>query len=1174
MSRPSRPPYEGTRTSFVISIDIGTTYSGASYTILRPNEVPEVYDVTGLGAALVPFCIRSNDVLLFDSYEGQEDRQANTKVPTVLYYDYSGGLVACGSQNRDEVAGRDDYIKVEWDVTNNIPFGGVADYCVDPVIDVFADFLRYMNRCVHDYICRTHVDGKTLWETNSHRTKYILSHPNGWEGAQQSQMRRAAAMAGLVPDSNSERIEFVSEGEASFHWCMEMRLLDVSSLTIGNRIVIADAGGGTIDVSSFKVTSLRPLKLAEASISDCRLAGSTFVTHTFKEALSDFAQNTELDDEEYIQEGVKDFDDRVKCTFHDHTKSVFIKIGSRRVNFPNLGVRSGQLKLLGPTVAAAFERSCEETVDAITQKLAGKTTRVFLVGGFAASPWLYSEVQRRLSKTGIEVMRADSHTAKAVAHGAVSFYIDRLIASRVTKHTYGISIRTFYKEKDPVHRTRRADVYTCNISGRQFIDGAFSAITIKGRPVPDDATYSCALSEYSKTREQIYGTMVLFHYTGILDNPEFFDMDESSFAKVCKIDYAIPASSLEKEKGSYGRYYIARYRVVLVLGKTELKSYTEWEENVSGYRIASTSGGADYVLRAEGYNEERPGDYGLGGELSSASPGVLVSMQKEYNTLRFNNWLRYSMVYVNALPITFEHAVMTMIHSLPLETIAEIVHLVLCKCDTYPETLHRLAQVCARWRDLILSHPPFWAIIDEAFGKRWAEWAVKRAKNVPLTFVYMAKSPRELSEVKAFVECLVQNIHRCRVLVVTHHWQEALGSLAILETVKQVLHTPDLTLESFALCMGRCASYRPLSSKYLLRIAHGTRQTRMMTIPIGMFRDGSPIARNLTHLKLFRNPRIDNTMGWDKPLHIEVLIDTLQACPTLISLELESIEIEGTLLRTVPTIHLPNLKHLELGYMATEAARALLPILDAPYCDILRLLLISDDTEPLGHVHDVLDASVIRAVCENMNKYSNTLNRVGAQVGSEPWDRIGISIIPTDLPGEFSLSLGGVEDQLRVFERIFSLLPDSVFSARQLDYSLSGHSPSVHSAFLRRFPLIDTITVDATEAQDDDWEAFFDTLTTPQFPDGEPAAWPALESLTVVASFDENCSVTFQLSPISKFIVDRIQILNEGRPGPRKFKKLHLKGICEGLDRVDLWLWPELIEDLLIQPEEDDEESG
>jgi hypothetical protein len=92
-------------------------------------------------------------------------------------------------------------------------------------IDLFADFMKYLYDCTRTYIHETHASGSDLWlaaEVNGD-IDFVLTHPNGWEGAQQAQMRRAAARAGLVPDTNAghARIQFVTEGEASLHYCIQ-----------------------------------------------------------------------------------------------------------------------------------------------------------------------------------------------------------------------------------------------------------------------------------------------------------------------------------------------------------------------------------------------------------------------------------------------------------------------------------------------------------------------------------------------------------------------------------------------------------------------------------------------------------------------------------------------------------------------------------------------------------------------------------------------------------------------------------------------------------------------------------------------------------------------------------------------------------------------------------------
>ena len=91
------------------------------------------------------------------------------------------------------------------------------------VVEVFADFLRYLLECASSYIQDTHANGPDLWKSVKSDIDFVLSHPNGWEGEQQSEMRRAAVLAKLIPDNESghSRISFVTEGEASLHFSVE-----------------------------------------------------------------------------------------------------------------------------------------------------------------------------------------------------------------------------------------------------------------------------------------------------------------------------------------------------------------------------------------------------------------------------------------------------------------------------------------------------------------------------------------------------------------------------------------------------------------------------------------------------------------------------------------------------------------------------------------------------------------------------------------------------------------------------------------------------------------------------------------------------------------------------------------------------------------------------------------
>ena len=105
------------------------------------------------------------------------------------------------------------------------------------IIQVIADYLTYLYECTKQYIIDTHPSGAILWSSVKDEIHYILTHPNGWEGYQQTQMRDAVVLAGLLPYERSEdRITFLTEGEASLHYAIRNGLpsgaMNVSTPTI------------------------------------------------------------------------------------------------------------------------------------------------------------------------------------------------------------------------------------------------------------------------------------------------------------------------------------------------------------------------------------------------------------------------------------------------------------------------------------------------------------------------------------------------------------------------------------------------------------------------------------------------------------------------------------------------------------------------------------------------------------------------------------------------------------------------------------------------------------------------------------------------------------------------------------------------------------------------------
>ena len=67
---------------------------------------------------------------------------------------------------------------------------------------------------------------------------------------------------------------------------------------------------------------------------------------------------------------------------------------------------------------------------------------------------------------------------KAVSDGAISFYLDRFVRTRVSKVTYGVFVDTKYNPIAPDHRSRFHNVFT-SISGIKQIGNFFDIILPK-----------------------------------------------------------------------------------------------------------------------------------------------------------------------------------------------------------------------------------------------------------------------------------------------------------------------------------------------------------------------------------------------------------------------------------------------------------------------------------------------------------------------------------------------------------------------------------------------------------------------------------------------------------------------------------------------------------------------
>lgn len=150
---------------------------------------------------------------------------------------------------------------------------------------------------------------------------------------------------------------------------------------MGRNIVVIDAGGGTIDLSAYSITSATPLSVSELFAPECKffgllfhfaqmltlhllglMQGSEFVTFragdyirgnsclTLLAALLCFLEklkSSKFDTPDDFRNIIERFDSSSKRIFADENESLAIRFGSPRDSDPARGINRGQMKLTG-----------------------------------------------------------------------------------------------------------------------------------------------------------------------------------------------------------------------------------------------------------------------------------------------------------------------------------------------------------------------------------------------------------------------------------------------------------------------------------------------------------------------------------------------------------------------------------------------------------------------------------------------------------------------------------------------------------------------------------------------------------------------------------------------------------------------------------------------------------
>ena len=276
--------------------------------------------------------------------------------------------------------------------------------------------------------------------------EFVLSVPNIWTGhacrVMHDAMAKAVNTVGLGPADEDciDELFIVSEPEAAAEFVLADSGQD-GNIHPDETLMIMDAGGGTVDITTYSVNQRRPLRLKREAVKPgSALCGSSFLNDRYRSLLLTRLRN-EADDiagngislESVIEPKVLHWENIVKREIDVLDKSkkprplwIHGLKKDRQKGFQQnwLELSRKEIKGIFDPSLNGIERLLEDQLR-LAADVELDVSKVILVGGFSASKSLETHIRKVLSKmrsfhgNQIELIAHKRFATSAVAQGAV-----------------------------------------------------------------------------------------------------------------------------------------------------------------------------------------------------------------------------------------------------------------------------------------------------------------------------------------------------------------------------------------------------------------------------------------------------------------------------------------------------------------------------------------------------------------------------------------------------------------------------------------------------------------------------------------------------------------------------------------------------------------------------------
>ncbi|KAJ5643003.1 uncharacterized protein N7484_005510 [Penicillium longicatenatum] len=455
----------------IIGIDFGTTYSGVSWVTLAD--------------------FKQENINIITQWPGV--RGDHAKVPTKLYYEY-------GPETYTPLWGFEiphDIEALEWfkllllrdddmwkDLQESVHIGRAKMLLRESgktAEDCIADYLR----AIWKHTLKTILKARPSYLVESLEFHVVLTVPAIWKDYARSAMTEAAKKAGILDDrpAGPTSLTFAPEPEAAGLAALIERGSDTKPDDV---FVICDAGGGTVDVITYKVGHQQPLQLHEAVEGDGSVCGGIFIDEDFtvqcRNRIGRKWSGFSPADRKAIL--TNEWEYSIKPSLNDTSRKPHIKDG--HIFFSGSDIRDAFHKRAVPGLLRLVENQLTEA-----QSKGLRVTGIVLVGGLGSSPHIYKCLVAKYSSRGIEICQSSAIRRRtAICRGAIlkglmdapiTTHVPNApeILSRISRMCIGTSCIEEFK-KGVHHKKER---YMCKHEGYYKVRGMMDWYITKGEDV-------------------------------------------------------------------------------------------------------------------------------------------------------------------------------------------------------------------------------------------------------------------------------------------------------------------------------------------------------------------------------------------------------------------------------------------------------------------------------------------------------------------------------------------------------------------------------------------------------------------------------------------------------------------------------------------------------------------